>query len=104
MIEDMLTDLGCVVVGPASDLESAIALADQAAMDVGLLDINLDGVESGPVAAKLAARGVPFVFASGYARERAASISKTAPALQKPFNERDLARALAAALEGAKRA
>ena len=46
LIEDMLSDLGCTVVGPASRLDEAIELANQAELDCAVLDVNL-GAENG---------------------------------------------------------
>jgi CheY-like chemotaxis protein len=101
MIEDMLTDLGCTVVGTGNELQKACSLASKATVDVGILDVNLDGLDSGPVAEQLAARGVPFVLATGYGTAGVSRKYKNAPALIKPFNERDLARALTEAVDGA---
>jgi CheY-like chemotaxis protein len=104
MIEDMLTDLGCIVVGSANNIERALALAGAATLDIAVLDINLRGVDAGPVADRLAARGVPFIFASGYGRDGVSPAHLKAPALRKPFTEHDLARALAEAMEAEGRA
>ena len=91
LIEDMLTDLGCQVVGPAYALNEAMALAQEAAIDCAILDLNLDGATTLPVAAVLRGRNIPFAFASGYADPALASDFKDAPVLQKPFNGADLA-------------
>jgi CheY-like chemotaxis protein len=66
LIEDMLTDLGHEVVGLAMRLPQAMELAATAIVDLAILDVNLDGRMSFPVADLLSARGVPFVFATGY--------------------------------------
>jgi len=65
MIEDMLADLGCESVTTAATIDQAIALIDGQVFDAAMLDINLNGVDSHPVADALAARGVPFVFSTG---------------------------------------
>ena len=41
LIEDMLTDLGCTVIGPASRLDEAFDLARAADVDCAVLDVNL---------------------------------------------------------------
>jgi DNA-binding response OmpR family regulator len=66
MLEDMLGDMGIEVVGPASTLEQALVFADDPALDAAILDVNLNGQQSHPVAERLKARGIPFLFATGY--------------------------------------
>jgi CheY-like chemotaxis protein len=84
-IEDMLGDLGCKVVVAAATNEQAIALIEAQHFDAALLDLNLNGVRSYPVADVLAARGVPFAFATGYGRSALRDIDGQRPLLQKPF-------------------
>lgn len=97
MLEDMIRDLGCTIVGSAADLEQALALVDEA-IDIAVLDVNLNGERSDPVADRLAERKIPFIFATGYGLNGLAAAHTEAPVLRKPYDERDLARALTAAL------
>jgi CheY-like chemotaxis protein len=90
LLVDMLADLGCAVVGPASSVNQALAMIDTEAIDVAVLDVNLNGQLSYPVADALAARGMPFVFSSGYHKDRLPERYRTAPALQKPFHISEL--------------
>ena len=94
LVEDMLSDLGCTVVGPAAELEEAMSLAQSADIDLALLDVNLGGKPIFPVADALKARGVPFAFASGYGEAGLTEDHRGAAVLQKPFREADLAKAL----------
>ena len=94
-IEDLLIDLGVDVVLLATEFEQAIFSATQAEIDFAVLDINLGGHASFPVAAILRGRGIPFLFASGYGSKGVIEDYKDEIRLQKPFRERDLARALA---------
>jgi CheY-like chemotaxis protein len=94
MVEDMLDDLGCILVGSAGNLQQALSLADAATIDVALLDMNLNGTSSIPIADHLAARRVPFIFATGYGSESRTAAHAGAPVLKKPFEQADLARAL----------
>ncbi len=57
---------GAEVAGPAPDVAAALALLAQGAIDAAVLDVNLRGEMAWPVADALLARGVPFVFATGY--------------------------------------
>ena len=65
-IGDLVESCGCAVVGPIGDLEGGLALLEEARPDGALLDINLAGTLSFPLATALEARGVPFVFMTGY--------------------------------------
>jgi CheY-like chemotaxis protein len=95
LLEDMLGDLGYAVVGPASRVNQALALLDAEAIDAAVLDVNLNGQKSYPVAAALAARHVPFVFSTGYHKDSLTDGYKGFPALQKPIERAKLAEALA---------
>ena len=68
LIEDLLIDLGCEVVGSCGSIRAALEWLEQAATapDGALLDVNLGGELVYPVAEVLAARGIPFAFATGY--------------------------------------
>jgi CheY-like chemotaxis protein len=95
LIEDMLTDLGCTIVGPASRLEEAMQLAREAELDCAVLDVNLGGQPIFPVADLLREKGAPFAFATGYGDAGLRDVDRGSPVLQKPFREADLARVLA---------
>ncbi|HEY1878928.1 MAG TPA: response regulator [Caulobacteraceae bacterium] len=100
LLEDMLGDLGCEVVGPAYSLAPALALArDETAIDVAILDVNLAGQTVYEVADTLKARGVPIVFSSGYGASGLREADRNAPVLPKPFKLQDLAAALSRALD-----
>ena len=83
--EDMLADLGCDAVVAAATNEQAIALIEAQHFDAALLDLNLNGVRSYPVADLLAARGVPFAFATGYGTNGLRDGDRERPLLVKPF-------------------
>jgi two-component SAPR family response regulator len=97
-LEDMLSDMGCTLVGPAARIEPALRLVENAGFDVAILDVNLNGDETYPIAAALTARAIPFVFASGYRAGRIREQYRNVPSLQKPFQQQDLERTLASAL------
>jgi CheY-like chemotaxis protein len=65
MIEDMLADLGCESVAVASKVGPAISLIEGQEFDTAMLDMNLNGIESYPVADALSAREVPYFFSTG---------------------------------------
>lgn len=99
LVEDMLADLGCSVVGPAHGLDAALALArTEVGLDAALLDVNLAGQPVFAVADALRAKGVPAIFSTGYGEAGLRDVDRGAPVLQKPFRAGDLARALNQAL------
>jgi CheY-like chemotaxis protein len=65
MIEEALTEAGCIVVGPVASVHDALALIEKEAIDCAILDIELIDGKAGPVAEALTKRGLRFVFATG---------------------------------------
>jgi CheY-like chemotaxis protein len=96
-IEDMLTDFGCATVGHAANISQALSAIDQTAqIDVAVLDVNLAGEKIYPVSDALYARGVPFVFSTGFGP---ADLMHRYPAcrlVNKPYRPDALAQALVA--------
>ena len=99
LVEDMLADLGCAVVGPAHALDAALQLAQsENGLDAAVLDVNLAGEPVFAVADALREKGVPAIFATGYGDGGLRDVDRGSPVLQKPFRAGDLARALGEAL------
>ena len=98
LIEDMLTDLGCHVVGVASRLEEAVIKASSMVFDGLILDLNLNGSETFDVAEVLTKRGIPFVFATGYGASGVPEAYHGVPILTKPFQRTELELCLACIL------
>ena len=84
VLADQLTELGLSVVGPCSSVAEAKAIADKGDFEAALLDVNLGGELVYPVADLLSARGIPFVFVTGYGRESIDRRFANAPVLEKP--------------------
>jgi DNA-binding NtrC family response regulator len=97
LLQDMLADLGHTLAGEAGRIEDAVTLAKQGEFDVAILDVNLNGQPISPVVEVLIARGVPFVFATGYGQRGVPEPYRGSPTLQKPFQLDALAQALDAA-------
>jgi CheY-like chemotaxis protein len=57
---------GAHVIGPASNVNAALEVLEHTELDAAILDVNLRGEMAYPVADALAARGIPFVFTTGY--------------------------------------
>jgi CheY-like chemotaxis protein len=94
LLEEMLADLGCIVVGPARDVAMALEAVNTEQIDCAILDLNLRGERADPVADALVARGVPFIFATGYGESGIDPRFKNAPVLQKPYEFAKLTRTL----------
>ena len=92
LIEDVLQALGIHVIGPVNNLKSAIQLAETPDLDAALLDLNINGAYATEVADRLHARGVPFIFVTGY--ERPAGQEYPVGVLRKPFTGLELRTAL----------
>jgi PAS domain S-box-containing protein len=89
MIQESLTEFGFHVIGPVCTVPEAEAVAKDGQLDAAVLDINLGDGMVYPVAEILAARGVPFVFVTGYDAENVDSRFTGIPVLQKPI-EREM--------------
>jgi CheY-like chemotaxis protein len=95
LMADMLQDLGCTVVGTVARFDDALRQAtNDPAFDVALLDVNLNGKQTFPIAEQLAARGVRFIFATGYGEGILPQSLQGGPILQKPFELEALQKAL----------
>ena len=89
-LEDLLTALGHEVVGQATRVEKAMEIVRDCDIDFAVLDINVAGTQSFPVADILRQRGIPFAFASGYGSEGLMDGYRDFPALRKPYSQEDL--------------
>lgn len=90
MLVDVLEEFGAAIVGPAGTVQDALELVEQGAMTVALLDLSLKGEAVYPVADRLAALGVPFIFITGYGQGHLAARHANAPLLTKPFGPAQL--------------
>lgn len=93
-LETGLSEAGAVVVGPAYELEEAMALLDRP-IDAAVLDANLNGRSVSPVAEVLHQRKIPFVFATGYGETGGAPGGFDAPVIRKPYDVTQVAAAVA---------
>jgi CheY-like chemotaxis protein len=97
MLEDILQNAGCKVIR-AGHLAQATLLAQERDIDAAVLDVNLHGLRSYPVADALGARGIPFVFATGYGDTDLLELYPGCPVIAKPYKDIDLIAALAAVI------
>ncbi len=94
LFEDILSDFECEIVGPALNIRQALQLAETADIDAAVLDVNLNGEPSFPVAELLQSRGVPLIFSSGYGSSGLPPQWQDRPTLPKPFTSDEVAEAL----------
>ncbi len=94
-LQRTLMSWGCTVVGPAPSVQEAVRLAMTEAVDGAILDINVKGGVSAPVAEALRRRGLPLFFITGYASPQMLPAQfKTIPRLHKPIDREELKSAM----------
>ena len=99
LLEAILEDMGCTPVGPVASVEEGLAMArDEDSLDAALLDVNVAGQQVFPIAEALKARGVPFVFSTGYGEGGLTEAWRGHPTVQKPFTENAIREALMKAM------
>lgn len=95
-LSDQLTESGCAVIGPAASVEQALKQIDGIALDGAVLDVNLRGERSFPIAELLASRGIPFLFLTGYDSATVfPDAFQNTPRLPKPVDTQALTEAVA---------
>lgn len=99
LLEDMLGDLGYNIAAAVGRVDDAVKVARTGEFDVAILDVNLNGQTVSPVAEILEARGLPFVFATGYGERGLPERFSNRLTLQKPFQQENLGRILTRAFE-----
>jgi len=96
LIEDMLAELGCIIVDVAGTVTQALEqVRAGAAIDAAILDVNVDGEKVYPVADALLERDVPFVFSTGYGSADVAERYPQSQIIAKPYQPEILAGVLA---------
>lgn len=98
MIEDMLADLGCESVAVASRIDPALRLIEGQVFDTAMLDMNLNGIESYPIADALTARDVPYFFSTGNSLTDMKDGYRDQDVLKKPFTVEQLSNMLSRSL------
>ena len=100
LVEEMLTDLGCVVTEVARTVEEGLRLAasGEGAIDAAILDVNLGEQQVYPVADALGQLGLPFIFATGYGIDGLSPRYAAHPVIAKPFRRPVLEQLLRTAL------
>ena len=95
MLEDFLEVLDKTPVGTVDTVAGALARVESGGIDAAILDVNLRGGEkSTPIAEALAARDIPFIFATGGSDDSVDAQFRDRPVLQKPFTMDGVAKAL----------
>ena len=92
--EEFLEELGYVVAATASTLKDALLAAKTKNFDCVILDLNLRGHLSYPVAESLTERGIPFIFATAYPPYTIDPVYRHIPKVQKPFDRGSLGAAI----------
>jgi CheY-like chemotaxis protein len=98
MIIELLEELGHRVVAEAGSIQTAEPLARTSVFDLAVFDINIAGFNISPIAEIVAARGLPFVFVSGYGPAGRPALFTDKPVLDKPFSTENFAEFIDSAL------
>ncbi|MGA4555657.1 response regulator [Methylorubrum aminovorans] len=91
----IVEDAGGLVVGAHGNLDDDAFERSAISSDIAMLDINIRGKMSYPLADVLQGRGVPLIFVTGYDFEQIPEKFASVPRLQKPFDANELVNALA---------
>ena len=82
--EAMLTDLGCAVIGPYGRVAPALEAVRREPLDGAVLDVNLAGERSFPIARALQERQIQFFFLTGLESSALPTSLHHVPHLTKP--------------------
>jgi CheY-like chemotaxis protein len=100
----MLKELGADILGPVGDVGDAIGIVNSGQIiDGAVVDINLRNESIYPVAERLVARSIPFVFTSGYDKSAIQPRFKDIELFEKPINAPAMAQSLGRLIDGAGR-
>ncbi|WP_142847607.1 response regulator [Telmatospirillum sp. J64-1] len=95
-LEAVLQDLGCEILGPAPDIDSALDLARREEFDCAILDVNLNGSPVYPVARYLAEKDIDFILTTGYEGAALPDDLRDRPRLRKPYDPSELEKLMVA--------
>jgi DNA-binding response OmpR family regulator len=90
LIEDILLEQDCFIVGPFHRVDLALEAASGGDVDLAVLDVNVAGVKVWPIAEILEARGIPFLLLSGYGRDAVPDDHQGWTVCAKPFRAETL--------------
>jgi DNA-binding response OmpR family regulator len=91
---EFLEDVGATVLGPFGWCDEALAFISDHAVDMAVLDVNLHGQPSFPIADALIKRGIRFVFTTGYDSSVLKGTYSGYPRCEKPFSQKAICEAL----------
>ncbi len=83
---ETIEEIGGIVLGPVHRIDAALKLLENERPDAALLDVNIHGHPSTPVAERLAMHGIPFILATGYGAQN--QVTGSAAVIDKPYNRR----------------
>lgn len=85
VLQDMLEEFGCEVVGPAATVDEARAFSETPLFDLAILDVRLNGDVVFPVAERIAAGGRPIIIATGGGGDDLPATLRPSSVLTKPY-------------------
>lgn len=98
MIETVLMDEACDIIGPYDTITDALRIVEKVKTDFAFLDVNVRDEKIYPVAEILAERGIPFVLLTGYGENAIPDDRPAWHVCAKPFTPHELISAMKAAI------
>lgn len=93
-LDAFLTDQGATCIGSVGSLENALEMISVGGFDLALLEVNLHTLRIDPVADRLDASGIPFIYISGYSEDALPDAHRHRPVIAKPYSDADVLVAL----------
>jgi ActR/RegA family two-component response regulator len=94
-LAEALQEMGAIVLGPVNSVKDALRVTSEAEPETAVLDLNLGNEKVYPFADALIARGVPFIFATGYSSDALPDGYRHIPRSEKPVQPLVVAKLLA---------
>jgi DNA-binding NtrC family response regulator len=94
LLEMVLLNADCAVVGPIASVRGALRLIDSEQFDAAVVDFRLGNDDSGEIMDVLAERGVPFLLMTGQSRADLPPKLRHLNVLAKPFEAEALVEAV----------
>jgi len=95
-----LSAQGATVIGPIGQIDRALTVGSEERFDAAVLDVNLEGATTYALADRLAERGIPCLFVTGYDGWAMPEAYRKAPRVAKPFAMQTVIDTIAAIIAG----
>jgi DNA-binding response OmpR family regulator len=90
LLESILTEVGCSIVGPVPTVNRAMETIERDKIDAAVLDVRVNGDEVYPIADRLRESRIPIMFVSGYSQQDLRAGYRHHAYISKPFDAEEL--------------